>query len=693
MLSQDRVGRTLPTALSLGFSAALYVCALAIPTVAHAQVSAYHFSRQFGTFTPLTGATALVSGTNWNDGVYTITPSAPFWFAGMMYSQLRVSCNGFIALGSAPDPSNTQPLSSAATYSGAISPFGANIWRSGYTGSGVFWKEIGREVVVEWRDVRRFITGNNERFSFQVRLNTSDMTIKFVYSSVASIAPSQLQQPQVGLRGANNSFPLNVANREVGLTGNFWGNPISGTANSDVCRFTSKPPARQPFDGLTYTYVPPGVMLDIRTDSHAAQTSWVIIPLSGGAPVCSGSGYANSTTRTLFCPITSGEYKLVVLDAAGDGMCCNYGNGGYLLRTSDDLRIIDNTADGIFADSSRVSMGFSLPVGDDRIVPWRSDMVTAIPSDFIQAVPRADVSAEYYGPDKGDDGYQFWFFNPDGGYSRRLFQSHATNNYMFPTGPERCSYLRLDNIVSNPLPINIMLNVKVRSRLDGEFRPWGQACLLKLDLPNQCPVVQLINNPADPHNSCGLTNVALNGSTTLWATFISTADKYRFQFSRTGYTRNIVSNGSTLNLTQWATSPLQYGGKTYNVKVAVSFDQGTTYCPFGPSCSITTAMAAPSNGGRSMEDAPSTNMETLSLWPSPNTGERLNVTLNGSYDAASQLLLTLSDVQGRTIYQENIVVEGGQLRTTVETAQLTNGIYIVNISGQGRSWSERFVRE
>ncbi len=690
---QDRFGRTLQTAVALGLSAALCIGAFLTPTKADAQVSAYHFSRQFGTFTPLTGATALVSGTGWNDGVYTITPSAPFWFAGTMYSQLRVSCNGFIAVGAAPDASNTQPLSNGGGYSGAISPFGTNIWRSGFAGSGVFWKEEGREVIVEWRDVRRFITGNNERFSVQARLNTSDMTIKFIYSSVASLAPSLLQQPQVGLRGPNNSFPLNVANREVGLTGNYWGNSIAGTSNSDVCRFTSKTPTRQPFDGLTYTYTPPGVMLDITTDSHAAQTSWVIVPLSGGAPVCSGSGYANSSSRTLFCPITSGNYKLVVLDAAGDGMCCSFGNGGYLLRTSDNLRIIDNTADGIFADSSQTSLGFSLPVGADRIVPWRSDMETAIPSDFIQAVPRADVSAEYDGPDKGDDGYQFSFFNPDGGYNRRLFQSHASNNYMFPTGPERCSYLRLDNIVSFPLPLNTMLNVKVRSRLDGEYRPWGQACRLKLDLPNQCPVVQLVNNPADPHHSCGLTNVAMNGSTTLWATFISTADKYRFQFSRTGYTRNIVSNGSSLNLTQWATSPLQYGGRTYNVKVAVSFDNGTTYCPYGPTCTITTAMAAPSNGGRSMEQVEEVSTEQLSIWPSPNTGERLNVSLNGFDGSTNQVMVTMSDVQGRTIHQENLVVEGTQLRTTLETAELSKGIYIVNVTGQGRSWSERFVRE
>ena len=42
---------------------------------------------------------------------------------------------------------------------------------------------------------------------------------------------------------------------------------------------------------------------------------------------------------------------------------------------------------------------------------------------------------------QADDGYQFWFFNPDGGYSRRVLITHASNNYLFPWGPGRASYL------------------------------------------------------------------------------------------------------------------------------------------------------------------------------------------------------------------------------------------------------------
>lgn len=94
-----------------------------------------------------------------------------------------------------------------------------------------------------------------------------------------------------------------------------------------------------------------------------------------------------------------------------------------------------------------------------------------------------------------------------------------------------------------------------------------------------------------------------------------------------------------------------------------------------------------------MEQVNGSNDRNLNLWPSPNTGERLNVTLNGFDGAADPVMVTLSDVQGRTIHQAGIVVEGDQLRTTLETANLSKGIYIVNVTGQGRSWSERFIRE
>jgi hypothetical protein len=424
MTITERIGRSLPSALRkpTALVGAISSVLMISSSTLSAQVSTYTFSKLASTYAPISSGTVLIQGANWNDHVFTITPSTPVWFNGAQYPSLYVSCNGFITVGSAPLESNFTPISSKSAYAGAISPFGANLWDANLPTSAVLWKEQGGELIVEWRDVRRRLTSSNERFSFQVRYSRSDASFNFVYSTITGLAPSLLQQPQIGLRGSTNFYPTNICNREVG-TANAWGNSTSGAGIGAVCRFTSKTPARQPSAGMVYRFAPRGVLLDVTTDQNGAQTSWVIVPLAGGPAVCSGSGYPNSSTVTRFCPITSGNYKLVVLDAAGDGMCCTHGIGGYLLRTTDDKRIIDNRNDGTFTDSSRVSAGFTLPIGTDHIVDWRCDQLNAVPSDYIQVAPDPAVSAEYTAPDNGDDGYEYWFFNPDGGYSRRVFFS------------------------------------------------------------------------------------------------------------------------------------------------------------------------------------------------------------------------------------------------------------------------------
>ena len=59
-------------------------------------------------------------------------------------------------------------------------PFGRDL-NNGASGTPeVRYEQVGNEFVVQWQDVRRYnITG--ELMSFQVRLNSSNNTIKIVY--------------------------------------------------------------------------------------------------------------------------------------------------------------------------------------------------------------------------------------------------------------------------------------------------------------------------------------------------------------------------------------------------------------------------------------------------------------------------------------------------------------------------------
>lgn len=427
--------------------------------------------------------------------------------------------------------------------------------------------------------------------------------------------------------------------------------------------------------------------LELTTDNDAASTSWDIIPLAGGAAVCGGGGYVNNTSQTLNCDLPDGCYRLRVYDANMDGLCCMNGIGGFVLRTAGGQRIIDAAGAGIFSGMAEVSLGFCVPIGGDKLTPSRCDREDYLPSDFIQATPNPAVQAQFNVGAQSDDGYQFWIFNPNGGYSRRVLVTHATNNYLFPAGPDRCSYLKLNSLTTSQIPHNMLVNVRVRSMVNGVYSEFGSACRLKIDLTNQCPTTQLLDDNSN-HQSCGLTNVPLNGSRTLYALPVSGATNYQFEFSKPGYLRKISTTGSSLVLTQWYTLPLQYNS-TYQVRVRVSFDSGANYCPFSTVCTLSTATTPPGNQNAITGDEEA--ME-LTAWPNPNRGEVITLNLVGFGDeSAQELVISVTDLFGKTLHSERMMLEGDVLNTTIDMQGYAAGIYLVNVVTADRSWTERVV--
>lgn len=659
----------------------------------HAQVSNYAFQRSQGTYTPITGGTVLVAGNFQNEAFLVDLPS-PFWFDGNSYLQMYVSCNGYVTFGEAPAPTNYAPLSSNAGYAGAISPFGTNLWDANLPGSEVRWERLGNEVVVQWQGVRRDVPSNLESFDVQVRLDLTNGLIHFVYGSISNLALSQSRFPQVGLRGPSNLFPTHVNNRKVDGTC-WWGNSYPGSSNLDVCRFTRKAPARMPSAGLTFSFAwSSAVQLELETDGNGFETSWDIAPAAGGPPVCSGTDYPANTTFTLPCILSPGSYNLVVYDAQGDGLCCTNGSGGYVLSNLFNERIIDNRDDGAFSFTSSAPLPFDLPLGHDHLIDSLCNKEDYFTGDDVQATPDADVRAQYGIGQQTDDGYQFWFFNPDGGYSRRLFVSHATASYMFLPGPDKCSWLRLGYILTNPLPLNVLLNLRIRSRVNNVNRPWGAACRIRIDLPDLCPVVELIDNPSSPSHSCGLTGVLLNGSRFLYATFIPTAHKYKFQFERPGYLRNITSNSSSLLLTVWGNYPLEYGNKSYQVRASTSYDNGATWCPFGPACTITTAAFPPGTEQRMEAFSPAPAEAEATVWPNPCHASPISFDVRGLPAGTDQLHVELTDLHGRTLLQTNSTISDGRATGRIETAPLwSKGIHLLHFTAGTVRRTERIVIE
>ena len=78
------------------------------------------------------------------------------------------------------------------------------------------------------------------------------------------------------------------------------------------------------------------VTLTINLDNYPEETSWEI-RASGGQLVASGGTYGSqpdgSTVVEVTC-LNDGCYDFTIFDSYGDGICCGYGNGSYILTDS-----------------------------------------------------------------------------------------------------------------------------------------------------------------------------------------------------------------------------------------------------------------------------------------------------------------------------------------------------------------------
>ena len=85
------------------------------------------------------------------------------------------------------------------------------------------------------------------------------------------------------------------------------------------------------------------VIFQINTDSYGSETTWSIKD-SSSAIVAFGGPYANNATinQTITLP-NDGCYTFEILDNAGDGICCQYGNGSYSLKTPNNTTIIQGS--------------------------------------------------------------------------------------------------------------------------------------------------------------------------------------------------------------------------------------------------------------------------------------------------------------------------------------------------------------
>ncbi|QQR85984.1 MAG: lamin tail domain-containing protein [Flavobacteriales bacterium] len=465
--------------------------------------------------------------------------------------------------------------------------------------------------------------------------------------------------------------------------------------------------------GITEDCTPPPPCFDneceltILTDNFPNEITWSISVAGGGPVVCSGGPYfLDFNTEVELCCLPDGCYDLAFNDGFGDGITDPV--GAITLRDQFGNRIIDS--DATYTSLGQANQPFCLPLGTDKLTIATCDREDLSPTSVIVASPNPAVSAEFGIGNQADDGYQFLILDPDGGYSRSIYKSHANpGSPGGPAGPTACAHLKLSSIVTLPVPTDRLLNVRVRSRVNGVYGAYGPACRMKvLSTPIACPTAQLDNNPLHIGTtySCGVTGKVVGASGNagkIWAEPLAGANRYRFEFSypAESYTRTITLNTYVLPLNAWQTNPLLCGTVEYNVRVQASFDGGATFCPYGTACTVEITNDAPNPCTGAPEFAAGslniTPVEAgqMTMYPNPVVSGRITLQLTQLPATIASVQFDMVDLFGKQVQTHTIATGGAdEISTVVELpSTMATGVYLVTVTVGDTRYVERLVVE
>jgi len=238
-----------------------------------AQVSNYSFAQSSATYTPLATSTPLFGGVGWDDNVGSVSIPFTFRFNNIAYSGVSVNSNGYVTFGATVSSgTNFLPISSTATYAGAISAFARDLTDNNSTiVTGVEGTTPNRVFVIQWNNARRYELSEviGDVINFQIRLYETSFRAEVRYGTCTATNTTPLTV-QGGIRGNNNG---DYRNR---TTATNWSSTSAGTANTDALTTSD---AIMPASGLNFAWTPPPAC-------SGAPAAGAVSPASGTA--CAG---------------------------------------------------------------------------------------------------------------------------------------------------------------------------------------------------------------------------------------------------------------------------------------------------------------------------------------------------------------------------------------------------------------------
>ncbi|MCB0755005.1 MAG: S8 family serine peptidase [Flavobacteriales bacterium] len=137
--------------------------------------------------------------------------------------------------------------------------------------------------------------------------------------SLASASSTTVTLPSISFSGGSHTF--------TAWTSSPNGNSDNGPSNDDA--------------SSSFASASNGVTLTIVLDNYPEETSWQV--LDGNTVLAAGGTYGSqpdgSTVIENIC-LPDGCFDFVINDAYGDGICCAYGSGSYVLRDDSDNSVL-----------------------------------------------------------------------------------------------------------------------------------------------------------------------------------------------------------------------------------------------------------------------------------------------------------------------------------------------------------------
>lgn len=101
------------------------------------------------------------------------------------------------------------------------------------------------------------------------------------------------------------------------------------------------------------------IRLDLTTDDFGNETSWAVIEPETQDTLYKGGPYLNNQTLSeTFC-LDEGAYDFVISDSRGDGICCTYGQGSYMLTNLITQNVLQEGGEFTFAESTALCINYS----------------------------------------------------------------------------------------------------------------------------------------------------------------------------------------------------------------------------------------------------------------------------------------------------------------------------------------------